>query len=82
MALMTLASVANPSPPTSFSAKQRRRTFSNTNRRVLLLRNRPWRFYEGTSFLVNIMVMEGVSRARTGNGWLETEGLPFKLPGN
>ena len=58
---MTLASVANPSPPTSFSAKQRHRTFSNTNRRVLLSRSRPWRFCEGTSLPVNIMAMEDVS---------------------
>ena len=45
-ALMTLASIAKPSPPTNPSSMQRLRTASKTRRNTSLWRNRPCRFLE------------------------------------
>jgi hypothetical protein len=45
-ALIRLASTANPSPPTSCSSMQRRKTLSNTRRKRSLSRKRPCLFLE------------------------------------
>ena len=45
-ALIRLASTANPSPPTSRSSMQRRKTLSNTRRKRSLSRKRPCLFLE------------------------------------
>src|SRR5437899_3340013 len=49
-AFTKLASMANPSPPTSPSRTQRSKTCSNTNRSVSLSRNRPCRFFENVEW--------------------------------